>query len=164
MGTPVVAKPFYDLDDYGAHNSLGCRLRQITSLMIAQGEARFADEELTFSHWLSLTHLRDGHCSTCADLSRHMSYDSGAVTRLVDQLEQRGLVGRQRSKTDRRVVNLTLTKDGHAAWKAMTPRILDYWNDVLGGFTHTEISTLLDLLTRLLARMETEAQKKTRAA
>jgi DNA-binding MarR family transcriptional regulator len=155
-----VEKPFYKLDDYGSHNSLGCRLRQITSLMISQGEARFADEELTFSHWLSLTHLRDGSCSTCADLSRHMNYDSGAVTRLVDQLEQRGLVERHRSTTDRRVVNLTLTKEGDAAWKAMTPRMLDFWNSVLGGFSQAEATTLLSLLTRLLSRMESEAQKK----
>jgi DNA-binding MarR family transcriptional regulator len=158
-----MTKPFYDLETYGAKKSIGCKIRQINNLMIPRAEARFSDQEFTFSHWLALMALRDGIADTCAGLSRHMNYDSGAVTRLVDQLEKRGLVERTRSKSDRRVVRLSLTKQGHAMWKKLTPPVVDYWNDLLVGFSHAEAETLVTLLSRLLARME-ELPEKVKAA
>ena len=162
-----MAKPFYDLETYGAKNSIGCKIRQLNNLMVPRAEARFTDQELTFSHWLTLMALRDGIVDTCAGLSRHMNYDSGAITRLVDQLEERGLVERTRSKSDRRVVKLSLTKEGHAIWKKLTPPIVDYWNDVMDGFSPAESEMLVDLLSRLLVRMEelpVNAPVKTKAA
>jgi DNA-binding MarR family transcriptional regulator len=162
-----MAKPFYDLDNYRAQNSIGCKIRQLNNLMVPRAEARFADQELTFSHWLALMALRDGIADTCAALSRHMNYDSGAITRLVDHLEERGLVKRTRSTSDRRVVKLALTKEGHASWKKLTPPVVEYWNDLLVGFSHAEAETLVTLLSRLLVRMDelpVKAPAKTKAA
>jgi DNA-binding MarR family transcriptional regulator len=154
-----LTKRFYDLETYDAKKSIGCKIRQLNNLMTPRAEARFVDQELTFSHWLALMALRDGIADTCAGLSRHMNYDSGAITRLVDQLEERGLVVRTRSTSDRRVVKLALTEKGRAMWKKLTPPVVDYWNDLLNGFSHAEAAALLDLLTRLLARMEQEPAK-----
>lgn len=154
-----MTKRFYDLETYDAKKSIGCKIRQLNNLMTPRAEARFVDQELTFSHWLALMALRDGIADTCAGLSRHMNYDSGAITRLVDQLEERGLVVRTRSTSDRRVVKLALTEKGRAMWKKLTPPVVDYWNDLLNGFSHAEAAALLDLLTRLLARMEQEPAK-----
>jgi DNA-binding MarR family transcriptional regulator len=154
-----MTKPFYDLATYGARNSIGCKIRQLNNLMVPRAEARFSDQELTFSHWLALMALRDGIADTGARLSRHMNYDSGAITRLIDQLEERGLVERTRSKSDRRVVRLALTKQGQAMWKRLTPPVVEYWNDLLDGFSRSEAETLVTLLTRLLARMEELPEK-----
>ena len=85
-----------------------------------------------------------------------MNYDSGAITRLVDQLEKRGLVKRLRSKTDRRVVNLSLTPAGGVLAKSLSVRVVEYWNEMLEGFSHEESAMLISLLTRLVARMELE--------
>ena len=162
-----MAKPFYDLETYGARNSIGCKIRQLNNLMTVRAEARFTDQELTFSHWLALMALRDGIADTCAGLSRHMNYDSGAITRLVDQLEERHLVKRTRSTSDRRVVKLALTKEGQAMWKKLTPPVVDYWNDLMDAFSNSESQALLDLLSRLLVRMEelpVSATAKTKAA
>jgi DNA-binding MarR family transcriptional regulator len=149
-----MAKAFYRADNFQAQNSVGCLIRRLNNLMTPRAEARFADEELTFSHWVTLMCLRDGLASTCADIARHMNHDSGATTRLVDQLEKRGLLTRSRSKTDRRVVHLTLTADGKAMAKALAPRTMNFWNDMLDGFTTAEAGMLIEMLTRLLQRME----------
>jgi DNA-binding MarR family transcriptional regulator len=149
-----MAKPFYRVDNFEAQNSVGCLIRRLNNLMTPRAEARFADEELTFSHWVTLMCLRDGLASTCADIARHMNHDSGATTRLVDQLEKRGLVTRSRSKTDRRVINLTLTPEGKAMAKGLAPRTINFWNEMLDGFTTAEATQLIDMLTRLLKRME----------
>jgi DNA-binding MarR family transcriptional regulator len=149
-----MAKPFYSADNYNAQRSIGCLLRRLTNLMLPRAEARFADKELTFTHWVILMCLRDGIADTCADIARHMSYDSGAITRLVDQLEKRGFVARTRSTTDRRVVHLTMTAEGKAATKALTPSTMNFWNEMLEEFSPAESEMMIELLTRLLAKME----------
>jgi DNA-binding MarR family transcriptional regulator len=149
-----MAKPFYRLENFEAKTSVGCLLRRLNNLMIPRAEARFADEDLTFSHWVALMCLRDGLVSTCADIARHMNHDSGATTRMVDHLEQRGLVTRVRSKADRRVVILSLTPEGKAVTKALAPKTMNFWNEMLDGFSGAEAAMLIELLSRLLARME----------
>ena len=149
-----MSKPFYNLDNFEAQTSVGCLLRRLTNLMVPRAEARFADEHFTFSHWVALLCLRDGLATTCADISRHMNYDSGATTRMVDQLEARGLVSRNRSQTDRRVVHLTLTPEGREVTKAMATPTIAFWNEMLGDFSLDEAAQLVGLLTRLLQRLE----------
>lgn len=149
-----MAKPFYRVETFQAQTSVGCLIRRLNNLMTPRAEARFADEELTFSHWVTLMCLRDGLAATCADIARHMNHDSGATTRLVDQLEKRGLLTRSRSKTDRRVVHLALTAEGKAMTKTLAPRTINFWNEMLDGFTTAEATILVDLLSRLLTRME----------
>ena len=82
--------------------------------------------------------------------------DAGAVTRVVDELEKRGFLRRERSKADRRVVKLILTPQGKAVARMHVPPIVDFWNRVTGGFTHQEIKQLIDLMARLIARLEAE--------
>src|SRR5476651_2275851 len=49
---------------------------------------------------------------TPAELCRHLSLDSGSMTRMLDRLEQKDLLARRRSEGDRRQVQLVLTAQG----------------------------------------------------
>ena len=149
-----MSKPFYNLGNFDAQSSIGCLLRRLINLSTPRAEACFADQDLSFSHWVLLVCVRDGIARTCADMARHMNYDSGATTRIVDQLEARGLVARNRSQTDRRVVLLTLTPEGCTVTKAMATPTMAFWNEMLSDFSHAEVNQLVALLTRLLVRME----------
>ncbi len=149
-------KPYYTVDNFLGIKSIGYLVRRVHNSMMPRAEGLFADAELTFSHWVILIGLRDGAVATCADIARHMNHDTGATTRLIDQLEERGLLARTRSKHDRRVIHLTLTPEGRTMTKILLPRVVDLWNSVLKDFSHAEIDMLVDLLSRLNARMEEE--------
>jgi len=149
-----MAKPYYRLENFGTQTSLGYLLRRLHNLAVPRAEARFANQDITFSQWVTLVCLRDGVAGTCADIARHLNHDSGATTRMVDQLEERGLLSRSRSKTDRRVVHLTLTPTGRAMTRALAPSTMNFWNEVLAGFTTAEATMLIALLSRLLQRVE----------
>ncbi|MEZ5565858.1 MAG: MarR family winged helix-turn-helix transcriptional regulator [Gammaproteobacteria bacterium] len=151
-----MAKAYYRSNTYTARKSVGYLVRRVNNLMMPHAQARFADQELTFTHWIALMSLRDDIACTCSDIARHLGHDTGATTRLIDQLEARGLVARRRDDADRRVVNLTLTDEGHAVATELMPRTVSFWNDMLADFTPTEAGTLVELLTRLLIRMEAE--------
>ena len=83
-----------------------------------------------------------------------MHHDNGAMTRILDQLEARGLVERQRSPDDRRVIKLSLTPAGMEMVETLIPLVAAYLNDLMGDFNKTEADQLISLLTRLVARAE----------
>jgi DNA-binding MarR family transcriptional regulator len=159
-----VTKPYYTVANFTGPNALGYLVKRLHTLMVSFAEAQFVGEELTFSHWVALVSLRDGLTHTCADIARHLNHDSGATTRLVDQLEERGLLMRERSKTDRRVVDLKLTPAGKLVAKALTPRMIDLCNAALEGMSAAEIDRLLANLKRLVARLEEMQPGKVRGA
>lgn len=149
-----MGKPYYRVESFEGRRSLGYLTRRLHNLTMPRAEALFADAEITFSHWVALMALRDGIATTCAGIARHLEHDTGATTRLVDQLEKRGLVTRNRNKDDRRVIDLSLTPQGVAMASALMPRIVEFWNDVLKDFSRTEVDALVALMTRLGDAME----------
>ncbi|HKD46162.1 MAG TPA: MarR family transcriptional regulator [Rhizomicrobium sp.] len=142
--------PFYRATQYGMKNSVGYLIRRSTNLILPQMESLFAEESLTFSQWTVLMALRDWGQSTAAELARNICHDAGSLTRILDELEERGLVTRARSETDRRVVALTLTTKGLAMVETLLPRVVEFWNGLLDDFSHLEIKSLVKLLSRLV--------------
>lgn len=54
-----------------------------------------------------------GHC-TATEISQRMLVSQATVTALVDKLVRKGMVTREKSRTDRRQTNITLTEQGRA--------------------------------------------------
>jgi len=143
-------RPFYRTTHYGMKNSVGYLIRRSTNLILPQMEMLFAAESLTFSQWTVLMALREWGQSTAADLARNICHDAGSLTRILDELEERGLITRARSETDRREVALTLTTKGLGIVETILPRVVEFWNGLLGDFSHLEIKLLVKLLSRLV--------------
>ncbi|KRP67838.1 MarR family transcriptional regulator [Pseudomonas fluorescens] len=87
---------------------------------------------------------------TPAELCRHLSLDSGSMTRMLDRLEQKGLLSRKRSELDRRQVQLVLTADGQRL-ADMLPHIGAQALNQLAGVLETgELETLERILKKIL--------------
>ena len=155
-------KPYYTRANYAKKNSVGYLMRIGINLVLPQMEALFEDQELTFSQWTTLVALHDGRIQTAGDLAQNICHDAGSLTRLVDQMVERGFVSRSRSETDRRVVTLALTARGTNLVEALAPKVMDLWNGLLAGFTHAEVDTLIDLLTRLVIAADMKQGRKSR--
>jgi DNA-binding MarR family transcriptional regulator len=139
-----------------AKTSPGYLLRRAFQLLQSRGEAIFADHNLTLSQWIALKLIRDGVADTSAALARELGHNSGATTRMIDHMEERGWVTRHRRSDDRRVVTLEPTDAGLAAVKTVAPEMQQVWYWLLADFRNDEVETLISLLTRLVARMEEE--------
>lgn len=70
------------------------------------------------------------------------------VTRLVDRLEQRGLVERERSTTDRRVVVVRISRKGLALLRKLDQLVLEVHKSQLGHLTGAELVQLNELLEK----------------
>ena len=142
-------RPFYRACDYNMKNSVGYLIRRTSNLMLPQMEALFEDAALTFSQWTALMALREWGNTSAVQLARDICHDTGSLTRILDELEERGLVARTRNETDRRSVTVSLTSQGLALVEMLLPRVVEHWNTLLGDFSHMEIKLLIKLLTRV---------------
>ncbi|MDT8992321.1 MarR family transcriptional regulator [Curvibacter sp. APW13] len=148
-GAPPLAT-FYDPLNYTPEESVGFLMRQILSNVATQVEAELIHTELTNAQWVPLYKIYNRHASTVAELARVCHMDTGAMTRLLDRLEAKGLVQRQRSDSDRRVVNIALTPAGTEAAQAIPHALSAVQNRALAGFSADEFQQLKQLLRRVL--------------
>jgi DNA-binding MarR family transcriptional regulator len=152
-------QPYFRSESYTAQKSPGYLIRRLHNLVTPMAETLFADEELSFTQWITLMALRDSIADTPAGIARHLKHDPGATTRMIDGLERRALLTRTRCKDDRRVVRLALTSKGDAMARALTPRIVGLWNRIFAGFSKAEIDTAMSVLNRLVATLEAEEKR-----
>ena len=104
--------------------------------------------------WRVLAALREGDGRRMGDLSGTTSIEVSTLTRLVDNMEKKGLVGRRRDAADARVVALHVTPAGRRLTQRITPIAERYESVALAGFTAAEADTLKAALRRLYSNME----------
>ena len=161
MSRQPVSRQHYSAESFHLQDSLGYLVKRTQRLMHDRIEAVFASQGITFQQWVVLMHLRDGIVTTTAGLCQELRHDSGAMTRLIDQLEERGFIGRRRQEADRRIVDLELRSAGRKMVESLIPLAVDTLNNALEGFTKAEVQQLKGMLNRLIVRvgeMNAEAQ------
>jgi len=150
-------KQHYKPETYRARDSIGYLIKRVSAMMLDGIEAAFEGHGFTFTQWVVLMYLRDGIALTPAGICRELRHDSGALTRVIDQLEERGLILRKRSVEDRRVVELELTRSGRETVEMLIPLTVDGLNKALDVFTTAEVDQLKSLLQRMYAHLEANA-------
>ena len=149
-------KQHYIQKNFRLQDSIGYLVKNAFRALSDCIQGKFASQGCSFQQWIVLMHLRDGLVLTVADLSRELRHDSGAMTRLIDQLESRGWLARRRNLEDRRVVELSLTAEGSAIAESLIPLAVNTLNTALDEFTREEVQQLQSLLRRFTARLRQE--------
>ena len=98
-------------------SALGLLFRQVRDAMWARmaRELAAAGHDLTFSQFITIKRLAGGTASV-TDLARAADLNPGAMTRLLDKLEARGLLVRVADPGDRRALHIHLTDAGRQLW------------------------------------------------
>ena len=147
----------YDFETYQPRKGVGHLLNRVRSEMLAaldralEADPELAALEVSGPQFIVLAALALAESAKSAsDLCKGISYDAGAMTRMIDRLESKGLIRRSRRDDDRRVVYLELTEKGHSAFPRMRAVSMGVVNRFLRGFTQTEARQLEGYLTRML--------------
>jgi DNA-binding MarR family transcriptional regulator len=141
--------PFYAESEFAPDVSIGYLVRRAHQLAGVAMEPVFAAEGLTGMQWSALVSIFFQRGVTAADLARDLGHDKGAMTRLVDTLEERGWITRQRTTEDRRCVKLALTEEGAAVALRCKRNVVACWNRWLADWSETEVRTMIALLQKL---------------
>ena len=132
------ATHFFQVGRYSPDNSIGFLMRRVLGSILQQADAQLAEHDLTYVQWLPLYKLLLCSNTTNASMARDLGMDPGSITRVLDRIEAKGLLRRERSQTDRRVVHLVLTEAGKTV-ATQVPQVLSgVLNQHLVGFSHAE--------------------------
>lgn len=122
-------------------------------------EKLFAAHGLTGPQYNVLRILR-GHGDAgvpCHEVGAQMVTRMPDVTRLLDRLEQAGLVARRRSPLDRRVVLARVIPAGLAVLEKLDEPLLQLHREGLGHLTRAELAELNRLLVKARRAEQSEA-------
>ena len=145
------AHAFYVPGEFHPDQSAGYLMRKVIGSIREQANARLAAHDLTYVQWVPLYKLAMKQGNTVASLARELEIDAGAMTRSMTRLEAKGLVRRERSTDDRRVVYLVLTLEGRRVARKVPTVLSEVLNGHLQGFSEAEWRLLLEFLHRMLA-------------
>jgi DNA-binding MarR family transcriptional regulator len=148
------SQKFYSGDRWSAEESVGYLIRQTMSALNRAAETEMRPHGLTAVQWAPLMIISRGGNPTAASLARDLNTDTGAMTRMLDRLEAKGLLTRSRSVQDRRVVVLTLTDQGRELTTRIPHHLARVYNQHLTGFTNDEFLQLKVFLRRIIANRD----------
>jgi DNA-binding MarR family transcriptional regulator len=149
-----MAKPYYKIGTLEPSNSVGYLVKRCGIVMTQAAERRFESLAISFTEWLVLVHLARQEHLSATQLSAHLGHDMGALTRVVDGLERRGLVRRERSRRDRRAVEIAITPAGRRQAQGGKRIVVELLNQLVEPYSGREIETLISLLQRLLTHLQ----------
>ncbi|WP_051366716.1 MarR family winged helix-turn-helix transcriptional regulator [Hamadaea tsunoensis] len=129
----------------------GSLLYQIGRELAAATDRRLAAHDLTMQQaaLLVYAHLE----SSPSRLKDDIGTDTAGVTRLLDRLEAKGLLRRERHGTDRRAVVVALTDAGKALVPHLPPLFGEVSTRAFTGFSAAEVEQVRTLLRRMLANL-----------
>ena len=79
--------PFYSRADFVPERSIGYLVHRLKKLGSARAEAMFADQDISLTQWIAMFNIRHRMAITAAEISKCLGHNSGAVTRMIDQLD-----------------------------------------------------------------------------
>lgn len=132
---------------------IGDLTKRIYQMTIIGLEPAFSDAGMSYLQGSALIAIGFGGGTTCRDLAREITHDRGATTRLLDRLEMRGFLLRERSATDRRVVRIVLTDKGRTTARTCLEQVTKRWSQWLSAWDPADIARLIADLRRLQATL-----------
>jgi MarR family transcriptional regulator, organic hydroperoxide resistance regulator len=93
--------------------------------------------------------LRNNSPVRMGEIAEEMSIPISTATRVVDRLQQMGLVSRKKDPGDRRTVLVSLEKKGEAAVRKIEEHTFSVISENLAGFTDEEIASFLKTAVHL---------------
>jgi DNA-binding MarR family transcriptional regulator len=124
---------------------------QLTSKTLLEPWAKFLKSHVGFTpvQYNLLRILRGAQDAgrTCGEISERLVTRDPDVTRIVDRLENRGLVRRERDDSDRRVVKVFITKEGLQNLRQLDKSVDEMPHKVLGPLGARKLRQLRDLLS-----------------
>lgn len=96
-----------------------------------------------------------------SELSERIRAQNSTVTGIIDRMEREGLVVRERSKEDRRVVYIKLTAKGRKLAEEIPVEPMEIFRGALESLTPTETRELVKILGKVARRVRQSIHSET---
>jgi DNA-binding MarR family transcriptional regulator len=144
------------LPNIAERSSIGSLLGRVKMAISAEvddallRDAELAPLEVTVAQYGILAQLHFGDTACAGDLCKNMSYDRGAMSRMLDRLEAKGLIRRVRRAGERRTISLEVTPRGEELFPKMRACVDAVVQRFLQGIAADDIRRVEDVLQKML--------------
>ena len=132
-------------------NLTHCRLKLFMAAMLKANNI-----DLTPEQFLLIDMLWNQGDLKQQQLADGMQKDKNSITKLIDALEQKGLVVRQQNPTDRRSNTIVLTEKGRSLKLEAKSVGISLLDKMLEGVSEEETRTFIDIMHRISKNMSVE--------
>lgn len=128
-------------------------LRQIMRAVSMHSRRLIKEHKITSPQLLCLMNVVESGELTVASIAKRVYLSPSTVVGILDRLEEKGLIERNRSKTDRRVVHVSATKTGIEFSKNAPSPLQDTLAQAMSELTELEQATISLSLERVVHLM-----------
>jgi DNA-binding MarR family transcriptional regulator len=119
-------------------------------------ETRFG---ISIPEWRVIAHLSQNRNVSVREIHQRVDMDKAKVSRAAARLEAIGVIEKKVNGEDRRLVELTLTKNGRKMFAEIEPLALGYERDVLSALSQNERETFRAIIDKLLNSRQAQIGK-----
>lgn len=109
---------------------------------------------ISVAEWRVIAHLAHNRRVSVREIHHQVDMDKPTVSRAARRLEGAKLIARAINPSDRRLLELSLTRKGRRLFEEIAPLALAFEKDLLAALSEAERSALDRVLARLLARLD----------
>jgi MarR family transcriptional regulator, organic hydroperoxide resistance regulator len=129
--------------------SLGYKVKLLSQLMYRDFLGRLEPYGLTPFHYVVLCCLWEEDGLSSSDIADKLNQLGATLTGVVDRMEERNLVYRERDSDDRRVVRIWLADEGKQLMNVLPAASAESIDKATEGLSRMEQETILKLLERI---------------
>ncbi len=101
---------------------------------------------LSVAEWRVLVNLQMLGTVSVRDIGQHAALEKSRVSRAVDRLVRSGLVAKQASTKDARLVEIALTDQGSTTLNAIFPAAIEFEDQLMDGLTEAQKRTFAEVI------------------
>lgn len=125
-------------------------ISRVRSEVMDAMDRELAPYEISAAQLIVLSTIAAGEADSASALCKGISYDPGAMTRMIDRLAQKGLLRRRPHPEDRRTMNVELTPAGVELFPKLVAAKEAVVLRFFSGFNRKDMDSLERLLNRML--------------
>lgn len=133
-------------------------LRRITRSIALHSRQLSAGSKITSPQLMCLRTVIDKGPLTATKISREMHVSPSTVVGVLDRLEDKALVVRERSRTDRRIVYISATEQGKELAKSTPSPLQQKLGDALQQLSEEEQLQITSALERVVALIDSDTE------
>jgi len=151
--TSVEQKVIESWQEVLAPYSIGYRIKLLSQLLSRKFQERLDPFGLTPFHWLVLCCLWEEDGLASCTIGENLQQVGGTITGVLDRMEERGFIRRERDARDRRIWRIWLTEAGKQLETVLPPIAAELREQAMRGIDYDERERFSQLLDQAIANL-----------
>ena len=143
-----------DKDLRGFDRSLPMALMRAREAVMKNFIPSLRENNMSPQQWRVIRALKEQEGLDISELAERCYLLMPSLSRIIQNLEKRGLINRVQSKKDNRRSVISLTDDGRTVFRKIAPKSVERYNYITERFGYGKLELLYELLDELVEKLD----------